>query len=121
MTHTTTTNEQRTMESIQRQSASSSPAWTYTRGLKYLDGSIYKGQLDRYGKRFGTGTMRNPMCIYGVYDPANTAALVHWMEYSGEWCNNLPNGYGIVRKYRGDGTCTIVHEGEWVNGQPAPE
>ena len=121
MTHTTN-NEQRTMASTQRQSASASSSfWTYTRGLKYLDGSIYKGQLDRYGRRFGTGTMRNPMCIYGAYDPANSAALVHWTEYSGEWRNNLPNGYGVVRKYRGDGTSTIVHQGDWINGQPAPE
>ena len=118
-THTTN-NEQQTMASIQRQPSSSS-SWTYTRGLKYLDGSMYKGQLDRYGRRFGTGTMRNPMCIYGAYDPENSAALVHWREYSGEWRNNLPNGHGIVRKYHGDGTCTTVHEGEWVNGQPAPE
>ena len=115
MTHTY--NEQQTMASIQRQSSS----WTYTRGLKYLDGSMYKGHLDRYGRRIGTGTMRNPMYIYGVYDPANSAALIQWMEYSGEWRNNLPNGYGVVRKYRGDGTCTTVHEGEWVNGQPAAE
>ena len=117
MTHTTN-NKQQTMTSTQRQSSSS---WTYTRGLKYTDGSIYTGQLDRYGKRFGTGTMRNPMYIYGAYDPANTAALVNWTEYSGEWRNNLPNGHGIVRKRRGDGTCITVHEGEWVNGQPAAE
>ena len=118
-------NKQRTMTSIQRRSSSSSSTlsssttWTYTRGLKYLDGSMYKGLLDRYGRRFGSGTMRKP--LYNAYDPANTSALVQWTEYCGEWRNNLPNGYGVVRKYRGDGTCITVYEGEWINGQPALE
>jgi hypothetical protein len=42
------------------------------------------------------------------------------MEYSGEWRNNLPNGYGIARKCRGDelGTRVTIYEGEWINGEP---
>ena len=114
MTQTqTTNNEQQTMTSIQTQAF-----WTQTSGLKYSDGSMYTGSLDRYGKRIGYGTMRNPMYIYGAYDPENSAALIQWMEYSGEWRNNLPNGTGVVRKCRGDGTSFTVYKGEWVNGQP---
>ena len=66
------------------------------------NGSMYKGFLDMYGKRIGYGTLRNPMYIYGAYDPENSAALVQWTEYSGEWHNNLPNGHGVTKKYRGE-------------------
>jgi hypothetical protein len=94
--------------------------WTRTRGMRYRDGSMYVGQLDRCGKRVGYGTMRNPIYMYGVYDPNNSGAIANWMEYSGEWRNNLPNGYGIARKCRGDelGTRVTIYEGEWINGEP---
>ena len=92
-----------------------------TRIVKSADGSIYKGELDRYGKRTGFGTLKAPMMVYGVYDPANPSRLLHWMEYSGEWHEDEANGHGILRRYRGDGTNKVEHEGLWKNGEPAFE
>jgi len=91
--------------------------WTQTR-ITYADGSTYKGDLDRVGNRTGFGTYRTPIMLFGVYDPQNTASLVHWREYMGEWDNDEASGFGIMRRYRGDGTCTVEYEGQWLNGQP---
>ena len=84
--------------------------------VKSADGSIYKGGLDRFGSRTGFGTYRTPFMIYGVYDPQNTASLVNWREYTGEWDNDAASGFGIMRRYRGDGTCVVEYEGQWLNG-----
>ena len=84
--------------------------------VKSADGSIYKGGLDRFGSRTGFGTYRTPFMMYGVYDPQNTASLVNWREYTGEWDNDKANGFGVTRRYRGDGTCTVEYEGQWLNG-----
>lgn len=89
--------------------------------VKSSDGSIYKGELDRYGKRTGFGTFRTPIMVYGVYDPANTPRLLHWLEYQGEWRDDEANGHGILRRYRGDGTNFVEHEGEWKFGEPVFE
>jgi len=89
--------------------------------VKSSDGSIYKGELDRFGKRTGFGTLRTPILIYGVYDPANTPRLLHWLEYKGEWREDEANGHGILRRYRGDGTNIVEHEGEWKFGKPVFE
>ena len=84
--------------------------------VKCADGSIYKGGLDRFGNRAGFGTYRTPIMLFGVYDPQNTASLVNWREYTGEWENDAASGFGIMRRYRGDGTCTVEYEGQWLNG-----
>jgi hypothetical protein len=89
--------------------------WTQTR-ITYADGSTYRGHLDRVGNRTGFGTYRTPIMLFGVYDPQNTASLVNWREYMGEWKNDEANGFGIMRRYRGDGTCTVEYEGQWLNG-----
>jgi hypothetical protein len=86
--------------------------------VKGVDGSIYKGHLDRFGGRTGFGTLRSPIYLYGVYDQANPLSITNWMEYMGEWRDNQPNGTGIMRRYRGDGKANIVYNGEWVNGEP---
>ena len=86
--------------------------------VKSADGSIYKGGLDRFGNRTGFGTYRTPIMLFGVYDPQNTTSLIHWREYTGEWENDEASGFGIMRRYRGDGTCTVEYEGQWLNGQP---
>ena len=99
----------------------SSCFWTWTKGMKYANGSIYKGHLDRFGKRTGAGTLRSPICVYGVYEPTNTSALLNWMEYYGEWQNDKPSGWGIAKRYRGDGTTTTIYDGEWANGVPISE
>ena len=92
--------------------------WTWAKNVKLADGSIYTGNLDRFGKRTGEGTFRHPIYIYGVLDSAKTTALIQWMEYRGEWFNDMPGGYGVVKKYRGDGTNQTIYAGAWVNGQP---
>ena len=92
-----------------------SSVWTQTT-MTYADGSTYKGHLDRVGNRTGFGTYRTPMMLFGVYDPQNTASLVNWCEYMGEWDNDQASGFGIMRRYRGDGTCTVEYEGQWLNG-----
>lgn len=89
--------------------------------VKSSDGSIYKGELDRFGKRTGFGRHKQPIMIYGAYDPANPARLLNWLEYQGEWQDDAASGYGILRRYRGDGTSVVVYEGEWQFGEPVFE
>jgi hypothetical protein len=95
--------------------------WTWTKGMKLADGSIYTGYLDRFGKRTETGTLRTPIYLYGAIEDENTASIVNWMEYRGEWHNDKPNGQGIVRRYRGNGTSIILYNGIWANGCPVNE
>ena len=90
--------------------------WSHTESAKMSDGSFYKGYLDRFGKRTGTGIWRSPMTIFGAYDPQNVDSMFHWTEYEGEWKIDLPNGYGELRKCCGDGTKQLDYEGSWVNG-----
>ena len=95
--------------------------WTWTTNTKYADGSNYTGNLDRFGKRTGRGTFRSPIYLYGSYDienKASAATIVNWMEYYGEWRNDKPNGWGIVKSYRGNGLSTTKYEGIWANGEP---
>ena len=92
--------------------------WNWTNGLKYDDGSFYKGHLDRFGKRIGSGTLRTPIYIYGVVTPSCPTSILNWMEYKGEWQNDKPAGFGTARRYRGDGTSTILYKGVWANGDP---
>lgn len=95
--------------------------WTWTNQTKYADGSSYTGNLDRFGKRTGRGTFRSPIYFYGSFDVLNkdsAATIVNWMEYYGEWRNDKPNGWGIVKSYRGNGLSTTKYEGIWANGEP---
>ena len=96
--------------------AQSNGIWSHTESAKMSDGSYYRGDLDRFGKRSGKGIWRSPMTIFGAYDPQNIKSMFHWTEYEGEWCNDLPNGQGTTRKCCGDGTKVIVYEGAWHNG-----
>jgi hypothetical protein len=86
--------------------------------MKYADGSIYTGQLDRFGKRTGSGTLRAPIYFYGAIEDENTASIVNWMEYKGEWADDKPSGSGVARRYRGDGTYTVLYNGIWDHGCP---
>ena len=90
--------------------------WSHTESAKMSDGSFYKGYLDRFGKRTGTGVWRSPMSIFGAYNPQNIKSMFHWTEYEGEWKNDLPNGFGVLHKCCGDGTKEIIYEGAWHNG-----
>jgi hypothetical protein len=95
--------------------------WSHTSGARMNDGSFYKGYLDRFGKRTGTGVWRSPMTMFGTYIPGKAKSMFHWTEYEGEWCNDLPNGQGTTRKCCGDGTKEIVYEGAWHNGNQQVE
>jgi hypothetical protein len=90
----------------------------WTKSTKYADGSIYTGQLDRFGNRVGMGTLRTPIYFYGAIEDENTASIVNWMEYKGEWADDKPSGEGAARRYRGDGTYTVLYNGIWANGCP---
>lgn len=89
--------------------------------VKCSDGSIYKGHLDRNGKRTGFGTLRYPIMLYGAVDPADMTKLIHWMEYKGTWQDDEASGYGILTRFRGDGTSNVIFEGEWRNGDRVEE
>ena len=90
--------------------------------VKYIDGSIYKGNVARNGERVGFGTLRTPIYLYGVLDSKNpSSSIVNWMEYVGEWRDNKPCGLGMAKRYRGDTLATILYQGEWANGEPVNE
>lgn len=89
--------------------------------IRLSDGSVYDGPIDRFGRRSGEhGVWRSSIYIYGVVgeiDTTSADALLHWMEYSGEWWNDLPRGFGILWKCRGDGSREKVFQGCWMNGE----
>jgi len=95
--------------------------WSHTSGARMSDGSYYTGDLDRFGRRSGKGVWRSPMTIYGAYIPGKAKSMFHWTEYEGEWCNDLPNGQGTMRKCCGDGTSQDVYEGMWQDGNQQVE
>lgn len=96
----------------------SEQVWSVTNGLKYADGSRYKGDLDRFGFRSGFGTFKYPIQAYTKDDKPNTPTLIHWMEYCGEWKDDAANGLGILKRYRGDGTSHVEFDGIWRHGEP---
>jgi hypothetical protein len=73
--------------------------WTQA-AVKNTDGSTYVGHLDRFGNRVGFGTfkMRVDDCIYAAKDLHNRPSLEHWLEYTGVWKDDEPNGFGIMRR-----------------------
>jgi hypothetical protein len=91
---------------------------TWAKHVKYTDGSIYRGNLDRYGNRTGFGILRSPITVFGVYDSRNTNTLLHWTEATGQWLNDKAHGFGITLIHRGDGTKSTIFEGVWQNGEP---
>ena len=105
-----------TMRMTQSIRSIGSEMWSHTSGARMSDGSYYVGDLDRFGKRSGKGLWRSPMTMYGAYTPGNVKGMFHWTEYEGEWCNDLPNGKGTMRKCCGDGSKQDVYEGMWQDG-----
>lgn len=91
-------------------------SWTHTR-MRMQNGDFYKGTLIQ-GEKSGYGLYRTVPYLYGVVGENQTAEqLVNWTEYNGEWRNDKPNGYGILRLMRGDGLVRVIHDGEWINGE----
>ena len=84
--------------------------WSRTESAKMSDGSFYKGYLDRFGNRTGTGVWRSPMTIFGAYDPQNIKSMFHWTEYEGEWKRDKAHGVGKYTHSNG-----ATYEGDWRN------
>ena len=91
--------------------------WTYAK-VKYVGSdkkAVYIGGLDRFGRRTGEGTLRYPTFIYGMNE--RTPTVISWLEYRGEWRNDLPNGYGYATRFCCDGySVASVQRGIWVDG-----
>lgn len=81
---------------------------TWTNRIKYTDGSIYRGTIDRFGQRRGYGTLRRPV------NPTHE----DWVEYAGHWLNDEEHGQGILRMIHRDGRRVIHLQGTWNNGVP---
>ena len=93
---------------------------TMIRTIKLSNGSTYQGAIDRFGKREGHGVWRSEIYIYGIVgeiEQTSSEALSHWVEYSGEWLNDQPRGFGILTQCQGDGTRKKIFQGDWINGQ----
>ncbi len=84
------------------------------------DKSFYKGNLDRAGLRSGSGVFCTSPSFYGEFDAVvDTEAynsLIRWTEYEGNWLNDKPHGFGILRKVRGNGFVQELFVGHWRNG-----
>jgi len=89
---------------------------TWTNQMRYANGSIYKGSLDRYGNRTGFGILRTCCDDFGTESSGGIC-----MEYNGDWCNDKPDGWGVVKRYRGDATPTTIYEGVWNHGKPVSD
>ena len=85
--------------------------------LQYQNGDSYIGEM-KNGQRCGVGIFKSATYIHGVAGENPTAEqLTHWTEYSGDWENDKPNGWGTIKIMRGDGKITWQFEGSWINGQ----
>jgi len=84
------------------------------------DGSMYTGHVNEHGAKHGQGTLKTEIYITGVVGDDNSH-LMKWTEYSGNWCDGLLHGHGVMRNMSGDGTINVIYEGLWDNGVPAHE
>jgi len=83
------------------------------------DGSMYTGHVNEHGAKHGQGTLKTEIYITGVVGDDNSH-LMKWTEYSGNWCDGLLHGYGVMRQMCGSGANRVVYEGLWENGVPTP-
>jgi hypothetical protein len=84
------------------------------------DGSVYQGHVNENGAKHGQGTLKTAIYLSGVVGDDNSH-LMKWTEFSGNWCNGLLHGRGIMRKMCGNGFVEVVHDGMWDNGVPMHE
>ncbi len=85
--------------------------------MQYQNGGSYSGEL-KQGLRHGSGTFKTATYIHGVVGENPTAEeLIHWTEYTGNWLNDKPHGWGAVKLMRGDGKTIWECEGDWNNGR----
>jgi hypothetical protein len=84
--------------------------------LRMKDGTTYNGTIVA-GERNGFGLFRSTPLMYGVVRSSGEE-LIHWTEYYGEWRDDMPHGFGILRNVSGDGNVRNVFEGSWLKGLP---
>jgi hypothetical protein len=84
--------------------------------VMYSDGSRYAGHLTRDGQRTGLGVYYSPVTLYGQVSE-NPNSILHWMEFTGLWENDLPTN-GTYERVCGDGKRSVVYEGGWQDGVP---
>jgi hypothetical protein len=85
--------------------------------LRMKDGTTYNGTIV-CGERNGLGLFRSTPLIYGAVRSKTGEELIHWTEYYGEWRDDMPHGFGILRNVSGDGNVRNVFEGSWLKGIP---
>ena len=84
------------------------------------DGSMYQGYVNEHGKKHGQGTLKTAIYLSGVVGDDNSH-LIKWTEFSGNWCNGLLHGHGIMRRMSSNGVAEVVHDCMWDNGVPMHE
>ena len=85
------------------------------------DGSVYQGYVNEHGKKHGQGTLKTGIYLSGVVGDDNSH-LMKWTEFSGNWCNGLLHGHGIMRRMCGNGfVMEVLHDGIWDTGVPMHE
>ena len=84
------------------------------------DGSVYQGYVNDRGEKHGQGMLKTAIYITGCMSEDNSH-LMKWTEYTGNWCNGLLHGQGVMRKMCGNGVIQIVHDGMWDSGVPVHE
>jgi|LauGreDrversion4_2_1035121.scaffolds.fasta_scaffold06836_9 hypothetical protein len=84
------------------------------------DGSVYQGYVNERGEKHGQGTLKTGIYLSGIVGDDNSH-LMKWSEYSGNWCNGLLHGYGVMRKMSSNGVAEVVFEGIWEDGVPKYE
>ena len=81
------------------------------------DGSMYVGHVNQCGAKHGQGTLKTAMYLYGCMGDENSHVL-RWTEYTGNWCNGLLHGPGVMRYMSSNEVLQVVHDGMWNNGVP---
>jgi len=81
------------------------------------DGSMYTGYVNECGAKHGQGTLKTAMYLYGCMGDENSHVL-RWTEYTGNWCNGLLHGPGIMRYMSSNEVLQVLHDGMWCNGVP---
>ena len=88
--------------------------------IMHDDGRLYHGHVNEYGEKHGQGTMKMDVCVTGTVGDENSHTT-RWTEFSGNWCNGLMHGHGVMRRMTEQGVDYVVHDGLWDNGVPVLE
>jgi hypothetical protein len=81
------------------------------------DGSMYVGHVNECGAKHGEGTLKTAMYLYGCMGDDNSHVL-RWTEYTGNWCDGLLHGRGVMRHMSSNEVMAVVHDGMWSHGVP---